>query len=878
MIKVLRAPTNSSAIDFIYSTALEESVNDRTALIIPTMRALKEVASLKLQNVDLFTIKEFLEFTSVSKKRKIDKRLRSFYLKKVASSLSVDDSKNIFHNNQDIFLNNYSSFDNISINLLAFFRELSAECISVDELYKAGKYTDYEEQAKSLMNLWYSYNDLLDESNLVEPWNLYSNEDLGYLVKRYDKFIFFIGGYLSKHELNKIKNLSKNSDIVIIFNFVGSKNSHYTLYENFFDIEIPDADAMILNRDNCEILRANSLLSQIELITFRAAYYNKVNNIPYERMSILLVDDSLKSYFLRYDKYNLFNITANENIDKTAIFQLLKSALNIKILIDRNSKQSITLEVLKEFYYEIFLTSLEDLEEVRKVIDEKIAHNNIFIPIAELSVLPFFNHYFELINKLNDELPIPQLIDYIKEFLKAVKENLSKSEVEIFSNLMQLLDQLKSVYSPIDDKLSLEDSIYIILNDISTLKVNTGRGGITVSGILESRALDYDVVFVPELNDDIFPPTSRKDLFLNTEMRLDLKLPTYLDRESLIKNYLLQIISRSKKTVLSFTKSDDTRNSSSFINELIFKYNLKTKNYFNKEYNLFDVKKYDKFIDKNNIVANDGTIFKTDKIVEKIKSNKLSASAFNDYINCSLKYFYKRIMRVYETVEMATVVSPMMIGNILHKILEVLHTKNISVTDKHYLDSVREIHEEIISNYDVFTTSRPSKFIQDEIITIFKDIVDVELERIKEGYETLEVEKNYEYKTEGLILHGKIDRIDFNHNSREIDIIDYKFKSADKLSTVMKPTLDKYEDFQLPFYYFLYSKNKNVEPTSLYQVSLSESYQYVKVFDTDLSGEAEVWIRSKLIELQDINIPFTRTENKKICTYCEYALICEGRV
>ena len=876
MIKVLRAPTNRSAIDFIYSTALVESVKDRTALIIPTTRALKEIAGLKLQNVDLFTIKEFLEFTSVSKKRKIDKRLRSFYLKKVASSLSVDDSRNIFHNNQEIFLNNYSSFDNISINLLAFFRELSAECISVDELYKAGKYTDYEQQASSLMNLWYSYNDLLNDSNLVEPWNLYSNEDLGDLVKRYDKFIFFIGGYLSKHELIKIKNLAKNSDIVIIFNFVGNKNSHYTSYEKY--IEIPDADNMILNRDNCEILRTNSLLSQIELITFRAAYYNKVNNIPYERMSVILVDDSLKSYFLRYDKYNLFNITANENIDKTAIFQLLKSVLNIKLLIDRNSKQVITLDALKEFYYEIFLTSLEGLEDVRKVIDKKITENNIFIPVIELSVLPFFNNYFGLINKLNDELLIPQLIDYIKEFLKAVKGNLSKSEVEIFSNLIQLLDQLKSVYSTIDDKLSLEDSIYIILNDISVLKVNTGRGEITVSGILESRALDYDVIFVPELNDDIFPPTSRKDLFLNTEMRLDLKLPTYLDRESLIKNYLLQIISRSKKSILSFTKSDDTRNSSSFVNELIFKYNLKSKNYFNKEYTLFDVKNYDKFSDKNKLVINDGTIFKTDKIVEKIKSNKLSASAFNDYINCSLKYFYKRIMKVYETVEMATVVSPMMIGNILHKILEVLHERKISVGDTHYLNSVRSIHEEIISGYDVFTTSRPSRFIQDEIINIFKDILNVELERKKDGYETIEVEKNYEYKAEGLTLHGKIDRIDFNHESREIDIIDYKFKSADKLSTVMKPTLDKYDDLQLPFYYFLYSKNKNVEPTSLYQVSLSESYQYVKVFDTDLSGEAEVWIRSKLNELQNINIPFERTENKKICTYCEYALICEGRV
>ncbi len=878
MIKVLRAPTNSSAIDFIYGTALEESVNNRTALIIPTMRALKEVASLKLQNIDLFTIKEFLEFTSVSKKRKIDKRLRSFFLKKVASSLSVDDSRNIFHNNQDIFLNNYSSFDNISINLLAFFRELSAECISVDELYKAGKYTDYEQQANSLMNLWHNYNDLLDESNLVEPWNLYSNEDLGNMIKRYDKFIFFIGGYLSKHELIKIKNLSKNSDIVIIFNFVGSKNSHYTSYEKFLDIEIPDADTMILNRDNCEILRVDSLLSQIELITFRAAYYNKVNSIPYERMSILLVDDSLKSYFLRYDKYNLFNITANENIDKTAIFQLLKSTLNIKLTIDRSSKQSITLDALKEFYYEIFLTSLEGLEDVKKIIDKKIAENNIFIPVIELSVLPFFDQYFGLINKLNDELPIPQLIDYIKEFLKAVKENLSKSEIELFSNLMQLLDQIKSVYSVIDDKLSLEDSIYIILNDISILKVNTARGLITVSGILESRALDYDVVFIPELNDDIFPPTSRKDLFLNTEMRLDLKLPTYLDRESLIKNYLLQIISRAQKNILSFTKSDDTRNSSSFINELSFKYNLKTKQYYNKEYNLFDIKKYDKFTDKNILIANDGTIFKTDKMIEKIKSNKLSASAFNDYINCSLKYFYKRIMKVYETVEMATVVSPMMIGNILHKILEVLHTKNISVADKNYLDSVKDIHEEIISTYDVFSTSRPSRFIQDEIINIFEEIIDVELERSKAGYETLEVEKSYECNAEGLILHGKIDRVDFNHNSREIDIIDYKFKSADKLSTVMKSTLDKYEDMQLPFYYFLYSKNKKVEPTSLYQVSLSESYQYIKVFDTDLSDEAEIWIRSKLIELQDINIPFTRTENKKICTYCEYALICEGRV
>jgi len=883
MIKGIRASINKSAINFIIDTLDNiNGVNDidsRVAIIVPTARALRKLASSNLKNVDLFTIKDFLKYISLSenlfssKYKFVDKRLRSFFLRKAAKLLSKTDRVNIFYHNEEIFLNNYLAFDSISINLLSFFRELSVEMVSVDNLYKAGKYTDYELQTKSLMNLWNGYNKLLKDNGLVDAWTLDDDPNTSKIINRYDKFIFFIGGYLTLYELKKLKQISEYKDVITIFNFVGEKDRQHKLYEKFLKIDIPEAEILALTSSNCEIFEAQSFLSQVELITFRAAYYHKVEKIPYSRMAIILLDDKLKSYFLRFDKYNIFDITANENIDRTAIFQLLKTVLNIKLELKKNSAKYININTLIEFYNEKNLSIL-NLEDIKKSLYEKIESNKIVVNIDELYQLPFFDTYLKLLEPLKDDLKIVEVIGYIKEFLCAIKEIVYESEFEAYLKIIYMLDEITELYSVVDDKLLLADIISIILVELSNIKIQmdikdqTELSFITVSGVLESRALDYDLIFIPELNDDTFPPKSKKDLFLNTPMRLELSLPTYLDREMLTKNYLLQIIARSKRSILSYTKVDDSRNRSSFLNEIIFNYNLRVNKFINNELKLFKSDKIFIKRDKNKAVK------KSERMISTIKNMKISATALNRYIACSLQFFYTDILRVRSVSEIEPTISHRSLGNIFHKLLDELHHQNINIADTNFKSEAEKIYANILNDYDITRYSKRSKFIAESSFDIIDSMIIIERKRLLAGYKILETETSYEAELDGIKLYGKIDRVDYNSNTDVIELIDYKFKKDDKIKKSIILSIDKYEDLQLPIYAYLYNQSKGKLPSALYQVSLIDEYSYVSVFDMSLYDDVKRLISSKLQELKDINQPFTMTEKYKTCEWCSYIYIC----
>lgn len=232
-----------------------------------------------------------------------------------------------------------------------------------------------------------------------------------------------------------------------------------------------------------------------------------------------------------------------------------------------------------------------------------------------------------------------------------------------------LLDELAVLYKNIDDELLFEETSYIIINEINKLSIDLPKKEISVTGILESRNIDYDVIFMPYMTEELFPPKNAKDLFINTEIRNQLKLPTFIDRENLMKNYLYQLMSNAKITIILYSENNFGARRSSFIEELAVKNHLTELKYAPTSISLIQDNKY--YYPKDTEI----NIEKTDKIITKLKDFSYSASNLNIYNSCSLRFYLQYILKVNQKVEPSENLDNRIFGTVLHNVFKYLFDK-----------------------------------------------------------------------------------------------------------------------------------------------------------------------------------------------------------
>jgi CRISPR/Cas system-associated exonuclease Cas4 (RecB family) len=137
-------------------------------------------------------------------------------------------------------------------------------------------------------------------------------------------------------------------------------------------------------------------------------------------------------------------------------------------------------------------------------------------------------------------------------------------------------------------------------------------------------------------------------------------------------------------------------------------------------------------------------------------------------------------------------------------------------------------------------------------------------------------------------LEGKIDRIDMTQSSGEVRIIDYKTGSVTpndlkiKEIELLTNSPDFPKAFQLMQYALMYSDAHPGKPVTAGNISLRNhtqgfiSPQFPDTFSSSM--EALVEFKTNLIQLienmLDKNQSFCQTENKDLCTFCDYKQIC----
>ena len=778
---------------------------NNTTIILPSARAIRhEQLSINKQTLFLpnyITISEFISKLCIVKDFKmLDADSRVLLLLEASDFDSFRDLQ---------IQRNFFTFTKNSSYIFKFFEELSAELYDIQTLDTSDIYGDYEEHITILQELYKRYEALCLEKQVLDKIflpKLYTfNESY---AKTHKDIALHVDGHLTNFEFELLEKCCEFSDVKIIFATTKFNTKMQTKF-NEFGLELEVGQSYEISLNEREILKQEKLqehesifcesfsepILQVAFVKKKVYDFLK-KGYKAEQIAVILPDENFAQLLKSFDDKGNFNFAMGEPFRKTKIFIKLDACMK---LLEQDSK--------------------ENFARLDRVGDE--LYTNL------LAI------YYEKSDTVN-----------ILEFLKTYKESFSdKKSIKIFE---EELYGFKNILPYMKDML-IKSVLSVFMQRLTSRTLDDVRGGkITVMGVLETRAVNFDAVVIVDFSDSNVPKKSDKDMFLNTAIREMANLPTMADRENLQKHYYEMLMNRSNEVAISFIKSADS-SGSRFLKQLGIKENLK---YDENEYANILFEKTSLHVEKEEQEI---------KEVYSFVGKKLSATRLKNWLTCKRKYYYKYVKHIYGHEIPKDMPQEFEIGLQVHKALENLYIKQNSFNDINKLKHALHVELE---------KARGDSELEKYLIAIQKRNLDkfceLEIQRFKEGWQVYKCEKKQICSFAGITLEGSIDRIDKRDN--EIEVLDYK---TGKYPLYTEKTLDEATDFQLEFYYLLAAEFGNV--VGCYYYDLKESKIVAEAFLQE-KLERLKFIIEGLLQIEEVN--FEKCENEKNCIFCDYKIIC----
>lgn len=453
--------------------------------------------------------------------------------------------------------------------------------------------------------------------------------------------------------------------------------------------------------------------------------------------------------------------------------------------------------------------------------------------------------------------------------------------------------------------LQLDTASKIIRQHISRLNIpfeSDVTQGVQILGFLESRNLDFENVFVLNMNEDMVPTNNYRSSFIPYHLRRGFGLFTSEDQEAQAAYYFYRLLHKAKNLFLLYDTEPGALGGgekSRFLLQLESETNYPIKRYQQTQTIQLE--------EKDNII-----IPKTEAIlseIERMSSGEyaLSPSALNVYLDCSLKYYYKHIAKIDEKREMSSALDHVEFGNILHHTVEALYKKNqerngrkvVNIEDFDAIE--KDLQSCIIEAFrETFKLKEHQQIHLTGHTLIAYNVVEDYVKRVLEAdklYAPFTIE-HLEEKITGTIqvdgkklnLGGFVDRLDMKNGIYRI--IDYKTGAFDKKKNFKNIAelfdLKNRKDyiFQVILYSILFQNSLNdsqasVQPQLLFvrekDKEMSNPILMDKVPLTNISEIKEEFLenlKNTLSGLISPHVPFSQTDDKDKCAYCYYNTIC----
>ncbi len=506
-----------------------------------------------------------------------------------------------------------------------------------------------------------------------------------------------------------------------------------------------------------------------------------------------------------------------------------------------------------------------------------------------------------------------RLIDLLRYVYRDTQDAVEIEYLYVFYTILQQLEstlerQIQTAGVPVTLR-SLRQFLYELVRQTSIPFTSEGNSNLQVMGMLETRAIDFDRVIVVSVNEGMLPQTRRLNSLIPFDISTELKLPTYREQEAVMAYHFYRLLQRAKEVVLIYTTSPDAYGNgkgepSRFIRQIEHELIPASNGAITVSKPLV---RFGRANDRET-VAQTWEVAKSPEVLDKLKSmltgKGLYPTALNQYVDCSLSFYFSRVAGIAEEDEVEEKMGAAEFGDWLHKTLENVDKKylipGLPVTLDQVQTELEETFKEVMKGRVMESGINLLLYdVAQRLMLDFQErqarLTDLRVISTEERYTTqLDVPLN-NGEVIRVRLGGKIDRVE--QVGQTIRIIDYKTgkvelpsQSADMVARLPLETGPKWgKARQLWLYKYLFlkdSKDKNPQnlPVTAGFYSFRDIEGGLKVNTVHFHGpdetpaqfieSSEELLRQMLRRLLDPAEAFRKTDKLETCTYCDFKRIC----
>jgi hypothetical protein len=615
------------------------------------------------------------------------------------------------------------------------------------------------------------------------------------------------------------------------------------------------------------------------------------------------------------------NVTMGYPMSGSSIYSLMSAIASLQIHLRKRSDgwYFYHKQVLSIFSNGLFLEALgDDKSDVYKVRKE----SKYYIPQSDLDLNDLFRLLFRPVvmdTESSSAEQIDALADYqiavINSVASAIKGNKDMlSELDFARRYYNCVNRLKSVH------LSIKPVTYFRLLQQLTGTVSVPfRGeplkGLQIMGPLETRALDFSNIILLSCNEGVFPHKSAESSFIPPELRKGFDLPTYENQDIVWAYYFYRMLQRSVNVWLLYdsrTEGLQSGEESRYIKQLEYHFEIPLKRWASKP--VIKIPEQESFVPK------------TKEDIEKIRKTVFSASSVLNYLSCPAKFYYADLLKLKTGEEISESLDMGMLGNVFHNTMYALYSggealaPDFQMDRRNVLENLSKPLEYITADYirgllknNGIVKAKIRSLILGELNSVEVSGRNLVMEKViyeyivrtlrqdlqfmsglgTEKFRILGLEMQRKWNFNGFDFIGYIDRMD-SFVADTVRIVDYKTGKVldedvdindDNASDIVKSLFadDSPKRPKIALQLFLYDRFSAGDSSLSGKKIVNAIYSVQKLFNSEIRSVdmnkkfcdlTEEGLKEMFEKMTDISVPFRRTEDLKICEYCDFKTIC----
>ncbi|MES2730497.1 MAG: PD-(D/E)XK nuclease family protein [Bacteroidota bacterium] len=574
---------------------------------------------------------------------------------------------------------------------------------------------------------------------------------------------------------------------------------------------------------------------------------------------------------------------------------------------------------------------------VRRTVREIISRNKVLLTSQELLNMGEDHALFKTLFTSWEGKPARalQCLYQVIDLLRSVyRENKDAIETEYLFLFYTLLKRLETILSERHEQVTMRSFRIFLYELIRQTKMpfsGEPASQLQIIGMLETRALDFEKLIIMSVNEKILPLAKRQNSLIPFDACTEFGLPTHGDQDAIMAYHFYRLLQRAKEVVLLYVLPSDTYGGfekSRFIHQI--------ENELAKQNPNIRLIHQSVGLPANLGQAQEEVVLRVQKnprileqMHEQISRKGIYPSHLNMFINCSMQYYFNRLVQIADDEEVEEKLGNDTFGEWIHKTLENIDRELSAIeangrnrlVQKEDIEAILEslpsrLRKEFDAAYGGYEGDTGMNHLLYKVAgkilhRFFQNQLDNEIFPI----EVLGLEKSLSTsfmadiggKRMEVKIGGKVDRID-RVGGHTIRVIDYKTGKVEgkdldiKGDSITDALLhDRKADKvrQLWLYKYIISKkilldkglrleNRFVDTADNQVISGIYSFRNIGegLLENKLAfqpsgetmeafvAESERYLSQVVAQLLDPEQPFEKTIHLEVCTWCSYKGIC----